>query len=86
MEITLNKETKKSIEESTGLKFEDILNMDSEDIAKKIEKKIGKKLLFSTSNDSRLPSRGSVYLYLKRFLNYDTESLDKYIDSLTVLK
>lgn len=44
--------------------------MDFEDIDKNIENKIKKKLSYSNKIDDRLLGRGSVYLFLNRFLNF----------------
>jgi hypothetical protein len=83
MEITLNSKTKATIARVTGIKYDEIISMDSEDLQKRIEKKIGKKLTFGSNYDKRLPdSRGSVYLYLNRLFSFDTNKLDKFIDSL----
>lgn len=82
MSIALNEKSKLSIERVTGLTYDEIVSMDSQEIRSKIEKRIGKKLRFKTIKDKRLSGRGSVYLFLNRFLNFDVKKLDRYIDSL----
>lgn len=84
MQITLNQTSKKSIERITGLSYEEITSMNVEDIDSAIEKKIGKKLEFKHKKDSRLPNRGSVYLALNRFIDFNRKKLDKFIDSLPI--
>ena len=82
MRITLNRASKKSIEKVTGLSYEKITSMSVEDIDSAIEKKIGKKLRFCNKRDDRLPSRGSVYLTLNRFFDFNRKKMDKFIESL----
>ena len=84
MLITLNQESKRSIEKTTGLSYAQITTMEMEDIDNAIEKKIGKKLKFSSKEDSRLPRRGSVYLTFNRFFNFNHKKMDKFIDSLSI--
>lgn len=82
MAIILNKETKLSIQKVTGLSYEDIVSMDIDTLREHIEKKIGKKLKFKANRDKRIPSRGSVYLALNRFFDFNIKGLNKFIDSL----
>ena len=65
----LNELTRKNIEKRTGMSVADIKNCDCSVIDKHIEKRIGKKLDYST-NQKNLPliGRGTPYLYLKRIL------------------
>ena len=84
MQITLNQESKRSVEKMTGLSYDQIISMEIEDVESAIEKKIGKKLKFNTEKDSRLPNRGSVYLSLNRFFDFNHKKMDKFIDSLPV--
>ena len=84
MLITLNQESKRSIEKSTGLSYAQITTMEMEDIDRAIEKKIGKKLKFNHKEDSRLPKRGSVYLTLNRFFDFNHKKMNKFIDSLSI--
>jgi hypothetical protein len=84
MPILLNIESKKSIEKITGLSYENIVSMNVEDIDGAIEKRIGKKLKFKNIKDSRLPSRGSVYLALNRFFDFNHKKMNKFIDSFSV--
>jgi hypothetical protein len=86
MQISLNQESKRSIEKTTGLSYDQITSMELGDIESAIEKKIGKKLKFKHKRDSRLPSsRGSVYLFLNRFFDFNRKKMDKFIDSLSVV-
>lgn len=83
MAIMLNNETKATIARVTGIKYDEIISMDIEELQKKIEKKTGKKLVFDLNPDERLPkSRGSVYIHLNRLFSFNTNKLDKFIDSL----
>ena len=82
--ITLNQTSKKSIERITGLSYENITSMSVEDIDSAIEKRIGKKLKFKNKMDSRLPSRGSVYLSLSRLFDFNRKKMDRFIDALSV--
>ena len=84
MEMTLNQESKKSIEKQTGLTWSQIVNMDVDELDKAIERKIGKKLSFPQKHDSRLSGRGSVYLALSRFFDFDNKKMDKIIDSMSI--
>ena len=84
MLITLNQESKRSIEKATGLSYTQITSMEIEDIDRAIERKIGKKLRFSSKEDGRLPKRGSVYLAFNRFFNFNHKKMDKFIDSLSI--
>ena len=52
----------------TGTLFGDLVDMDWEEIDRRVEEKIGKRLRFQTDQDSRLPFRGSVFLMLKRLI------------------
>lgn len=83
MAITLSSKTKQSVEKVTGLSYDEILTLDTDELRTKIEEKIGKKLKFGMNTDKRLPRRGSVYLALNRFFDFNSKSLDKAIDSLT---
>jgi hypothetical protein len=84
MQISLNQKSKSSIEKIIGLSYDQIISMEIEDIENEIEKKIGKKLIFRAFKDNRIPSRGSVYLALNRFFDFNHKKMDKFIDSLTV--
>ena len=86
MITTLNKKSELTIEKRLGLKFSDIISMDAEDLDKVVERKIGKSLKVKPFNDERLIGRGSVYLHLNRFLTFNREKLDKYIDHIKVRK
>ena len=61
-------DTQRAIEEDTGIPFEEIADMDWEEIDRRIEQKIGKKLTFRPCTDSRHLPRGSVLLQLGRLI------------------
>lgn len=82
--MTLNQISKKSIERQTGLSWNQIVNMDVEELDKAIEKKIGKKLSFSKKYDSRLSGRGSIYLALNKFFDFNHKKLDDIIDTMSI--
>ena len=82
MTYILNQESRASIEEVTGISYDEILKMDIEEINKRIEKKIRKKLKFKPFKNTRLIGRGSVYMYLNRLFDFNTKKLDKFIDAL----
>lgn len=84
MDVSLNETSKKSIEKQTGLSWEQIVCMDVEELDKVIEKKIGKKLSFPKKQDSRLSGRGSVYLALNRFFDFNHRKMNKIIDSMSI--
>ena len=54
--------------ENTGIPLDELVNMDWEEIDRRIEKKIGTKLKFQMKQDDRLPFCGSVLLRLKRLI------------------
>ena len=82
--MTLNQISKRSIEKQTGLTWTQIVDMDIEELDKAIERKIGKKLTFLQKVDSRLSGRGSVYLALNRFFDFNHKKMDKIIDSMSI--
>lgn len=84
MAFTLNQTSKNYIEKITGLSWNQVVEMDVEDLDKAIEKKIGKHLTFFKREDSRLSGRGSVYLTLKRFLTFNHKKMNKVIDSISI--
>ena len=81
MIISLNNQSRASIAKATGIAYDDLLSMDIDSIEAIIEKKIGKKLKYKSISDP-LIGRGSVYLYLNRLFDIDTEKLDRYIDRI----
>lgn len=83
MSIKLNKKSIESNEKLTGIPYHDIILMDVDQIDGLIEKKIRKKLKFNFAKNPFDP-RGSVYLTLCRFFDFNTKNLDKKIDSLRV--
>jgi len=82
MEIILNKQSRASIEKTTGIPYDNLLTMDIETIDAAIEKKIGKKLKLKPFTDYQLIGRGSVYLYLNRIFDFHTDKLNRYIDRI----
>lgn len=82
MTVSLAADTTAYIQRDTGLTCDQIVSMDVDELTQAIERKIGKKLKFKKSRDPRLMSRGSVYLFLNRFLNFDTEKMNRRIDAL----
>jgi seryl-tRNA(Sec) selenium transferase len=85
MSISLNNQSKASIEKRLDLKFGEIVSMSAEKIDEVVETRIGKRLKIALVNNERLIGRGSVYLYLKRFIKLDHNKLDKYIDNIKVI-
>ena len=79
--ISLNQKSRESIEKQTGLTVEQIMEMDIEDIDNAIEKKIGKKLSYPTQTDLQLYGRGSIYLFLNRFL-FNHRKMNRAIKSM----
>ena len=84
MEFILNQTSRRSIEKQTGLTSSQIVMMESGDLDRAIERKIKKQLSFSKKLDLRLSGRGSVYLSLKRFFDFNRKNLDRRIDSMSV--
>ena len=80
MPFILSEETKNNIQEDVGIPMDEMLSMSATSIDTKIEKKIRKKLVLKQTNDSRLRSRGSVYLFLNRFLHMD--DIDKKLSKI----
>jgi hypothetical protein len=69
LNISLNAVTKRNIELSTGIPYEDIESLDAEGIEKRIEENKRKPIIRSYGKiDRRLPVRGMVYLSLKRYI------------------
>ena len=67
----LNSKSKTSIERATGVAVEEMSTMSAEEIDKRIEQKIGKKLVYKKLTNPRLVGRGSVYMYLNRLFSID---------------
>ena len=82
MTYTLNDKSKVRIEEKVGVSFDEIISSNAMDLDKHVERKIGKKLSHSPISDNRLIGRGSPFLYLGRFITFNTKKLDKYISSI----
>jgi len=69
IDLSLNSDTRRHIELSTGIPFQKIIELDALSIDKLIEKKNNKPLEIDyLPRDVRLPSRGGVYLALKRYI------------------
>jgi len=69
LNLSLTAETMQNIEYSTGISFSQIEKLDALSIDKLIEKKIKKPLTLNYSErDKRLPSRGGVFLALRRYI------------------
>ena len=68
MKFQLNQRCKENIRKSTGLEVSEISKMSSDEIDTYLEKRINKKLEYKMPVDNRLTSRGSVLLFLGRFL------------------
>lgn len=66
--LELNEKTKESITKRIGIERDELSKMSAKEIDQVIEKKIGKKLELKLQNVDRMPTRGSVYTYLQRFL------------------
>lgn len=60
--------TKDAILKKTGLNLVEIKTLSDEEVEKRIESKIGKKLKLINPEDARLYGRGSVYIFLKRLM------------------
>ena len=82
MAISLNWQSRTSIEKVTGISYDDLLAMDIDSIDAIIEKKIGKKLKFTSITDNRLIGRGSIYLYLNRLFDFNIKKMNRYIDRI----
>jgi len=65
---SLPPDTQLAITEDTGIPFDEIADMDWDEIDRRIEMKIGKKLDFHPCNDPRRLPRGSVLLNLGRLI------------------
>lgn len=63
----LNKKTQTSLCRKVGLTYEQMQNMNAEEIDAFIEKRLGKKLTPSFSMKN-IVNRGSVYLFFKRLM------------------
>ena len=82
MAISLNKQSRASMEKVTGISFDELLAMDIDSIDATIEKRIGKKLKFKPIADHQLIGRGSVYLYLNRLFDFNVKKMNRYIDRI----
>ena len=82
MSISLNRQSRASIERITGIPFNDLLSMDVGSIDAVIEKRIGKKLKFKPFTDYELIGRGSIYLYLNRLFDFNIPKMNRYIDRI----
>lgn len=67
--LSLSNSTKRHIEYSTGISYSEIEELDALSIDKLIEKKNNKPLSIDyAKRDLRLPSRGGVFLALRRYI------------------
>ncbi|GHT58972.1 hypothetical protein FACS18945_5180 [Bacteroidia bacterium] len=82
---TLNDSSRKIIEKRLNLRFSDVISMDAHALDKVVEVRIGKRLKNTPISDERLIGRGSPYLYLNRFIEFNRKELNKY-DDLKLLK
>jgi len=65
---SLNNKSKTYISNKVGIPYDDLINMNSCDVDREIEKKMhGKKLKHRPSK--YLEGRGNIYIYLNRLLN-----------------
>ena len=78
--VVLSNRTKKALEKSIGLSFEEIVNLDFDEEVKHVETKTGKPLRFSKKYDSRKLSWCNPLLSRKRIRTM--EDVNKKIDSL----
>jgi len=70
-------DTQRAITEDTGIPFEEIADMDWEEIDRRIETKIGKKLDFHPYNDPRRLPRSVLVNLGRLILHTDIESVLK---------
>ncbi|MDR3365871.1 MAG: hypothetical protein LBO71_02755 [Prevotellaceae bacterium] len=84
MRFALNEQTKHSVEEATGIPYDDIVAMDIEELQERICKRVGKKKLdFNSDDDPRMPGmRGSIYWSLGRWFSFNKKKMDKHIEKL----
>ena len=84
MMFTLNEQSRKSVEETTGIPFDMIMDMDFDDIDKKIEQRIRKKLTFMKASDSAILPRGQVYYETNRMI--DMADIDKELQDMLIAR
>jgi hypothetical protein len=63
----LNNHTKSSLKKTTGLNYDQLVEMSAEEIDKYIQQKLGKRFRIR-SKIGQFTNRGSVYLYLNRLI------------------
>ena len=66
---TPNEDVQREIGENVGIPFSELIDMDWDEIDRRIERKNGKELSFQRQQDDRLPTRGSVFLMLGRLIS-----------------
>lgn len=76
----LSEISKKNISNSVGLEWDSIVDKDVSTLESHLEARLGKKILSYSKSDDRALARGSVYLFLNRFLNMDT--IDKKLSKI----
>jgi hypothetical protein len=81
IDVSLNDQSKRSIEQRTGIPYNVIVSSDAMTIDRMIEKKIGKSLSLDYSpRDKRLPARGGVFLAMKKYIKMS--DIDKYLSKI----
>lgn len=76
----ISERTKKNLERSIGLSYEEIVNLSYDEEIKYIQDKNGKPITFSTTVDNRKRSRGNPLLALNRIRTI--EYIDKRISKI----
>lgn len=76
----LSEISKKNISNSVGLEWDSIVDKDVSTLENHLETRLGKKILSYSKSDDRALTRGSVYLFLNRFLNMNT--IDKKLSKI----
>lgn len=67
----INEKTRESILKYTGKTVDEIYKLDDEELIEAIQEKIKTKLVYPKILDKRLTGRGSIFLFLNRFVNMD---------------
>jgi len=79
MKLTLNNESKRSLEKRFGMSILDIAKMDVNDLDRMIERKIKRKLTYRARLKNFI-GRGNVYLFLERL--WAIEDVDKKLSKI----
>ncbi len=80
MAFKLSDDTKRRIAADLGVEYDEIGKMSASEQTALVESRIGKKLTYRDLKDPRLPARGSVYLSLFRFFEFNRKEIDRAID------